>query len=290
MINWAKQTTTSTASPFTLSDATGFVPLDESPLSANAHVVFTIFDSTNEEYATGYGTVTANTLTVIEYRSFWNGTAYDDTSPSPSWSAGSKDVYLGPTVDIPGFAMPRGFTGGDSGDGIGLFGHPGSNSDTQAMTSDDILAMPGFWVGGFPIDSYNVYTTSASSPAGSSMRAGWYAAHTDGTPGKLLLDMGELDTSVAAGPLSQSFTQTFVPPGWYWVVMCFEENVTLQSYENFAHFGLVHSGATGGRSVVTLRDNTFTYPASMPADLSVASGLTWAESATPGPTIWFEEA
>jgi hypothetical protein len=215
--NWTKATTTTTGTgTLTLSAVAGF-PLPSNVFGVNSYVQYSLLD-VNGSKESGLGTVGAsNTLARTRIFSTWDGTTYNDVTPSAlNLSAGTHQVFITPLVD--GFfeplTAPTTFAAAGANRYVASAHFYGSYVSTSLVLGT-LYGVP------FRLDCAGVLTHMGvwvnTAGAGSQILVGLYGVNPDGSPGKLLATTSTpLDSTSTGLKMNAIATQIKLKPGWYW--------------------------------------------------------------------------
>ena len=246
--NFVEETTTSIAGTggngaVTLTAVTGRPRFSTVFGTQATDIRYVIEDTTNGKFEVGIGSVASNVLTRTRPQVTWDGTTYDDSTPSAyafgsTPASGDVRVRLAATAES---AAPI---------------VPGVN--TTLSTTDDFLRdypITGS-ANGFPSGSSEVATASreyysiyrldvagqlqgigldvVTSVASSSIKLALYPVKPNGLPGQKLLDFNTIP-SATTGQKSDTATSTWTPagpmwltPGWYYIGWICEGAISLR--------------------------------------------------------------
>lgn len=229
--DYVEETTTSIAGTsgdgaVTLTQITG-LPRFSTVLGTSARVVeYIIEDTVNLYFEKGYGSVSSNVLTRTQPRVTWNGTTYDDTSPSAlqfgsSPTSGNIRIRMGALSDSFESAVMT-YTSFSGGFDLGLIcgditgGAP--NSGGFGLNSENWF--PYLWRGVNPIDQFAV--TAPVSNTGRSVKWALAEVTSSSLPGRILIQFGAIsyNTSGVKTVSSSSFTPSGdikLPIGHYYM-------------------------------------------------------------------------
>lgn len=206
-------TTTSGTGDLTLAAVAGRPRFDD--VGVGEVVPYAMKDGNNWEWA--MGTVGAsNTLVRSTILATYVSGVYDNTSPTAITLSGSQaDVYLSPLSDAISPTLPV-VSGAFGRKGILSSAWSTYPSGSIGVTANRLYLIP------FKVDALcdvnGFYIDMATAGAASTIaRLGLYRIKADGQPGDLIIETGDIDTSVTALVLSPAVNQTRIKPGWYYV-------------------------------------------------------------------------
>lgn len=255
--DWVRASATGSAGALTLSPVSGYSSFVEAFGSGSiaVPVEYSVYDSAGN-FERGYGMLTGSTgvlarSTVIRTRTaagvLGSGTALT--------FSGAVTVEVGPNSGsfpqvVPAVWQPG---GNRSGEWLtsGLAPLAGitraissSVSSGQGYAGDYFI--PYLWLGGRPIAKAGIFVTTAAA-AGATARIGIYAPQMDGTrkdsasgwspsthapgqPGPLIAEFTgttQIDVATTGLKYVTLATPLWLPPGWYWAVLCASAAITV---------------------------------------------------------------
>ena len=255
--------------------------------SQNTTVRYVIEDTVNKKFEQGIGSVASNVLTRTRPQVTWDGSAWDDSTPSPlqfgsSPTSGNIKVRLSATVEDRMAAMP--------GQNATIAGD--SSWRDYPITNNCVWANSG---GGTALtaarEHYTAYCLNASgllvgaqfevttAASGTSMKWALYAIGHDGLPGAKIVDfvttsVGStgVKTDTATGSWSPA-GPVWLPAGWYAIGFLPESTPALRGFSSHTAqisrtpFGR-HSGYGYGNTVYVAGN----YSTGLPATPSLSGG------------------
>ena len=259
--------------------------------SGSRLVSYTVLEFTDSSRATiaksetGVGSINLSTgvLTRTVPRLTWNGTTYNNTTPSAlafgstpdniritcgphSWRAdGSSPFYR---ITSPSSAFRSFHTIGYSA---------GSNNTVQANLETYV---PHYWAGG-AFDGYAIWLDQASATGPSGLKVAIYEVSSDGGPGAMLVDMQSTPLDIRNGGTTGVFVSAtlaapvYLPPGWYYVAMLAQvtAGVRGQSITFHSVYTPLGSYPNGGGTPITFATRSGSYASGLadPANFSGAA-------------------
>lgn len=219
-------TTTSGTGTVTLSAVTGRPRFSDS--GVGTLVPYAIKDGNNWEW--GIGKVSAsNTLARTKITATLVSGTYDNTSPTAiTLSGSSADVYLSPISGAHPVSFRR--LASDSGRKGFYPSHIATApSGTLALAADRLYLFPiriddNFSLTGAFVDM------NTSGAASTKARIGIYRMDENGQPAEVLVETGDIDTSVAAAVLSGSWSEINLSPDWYFIGLVCSGTPTVVAY------------------------------------------------------------
>jgi hypothetical protein len=246
--DYIEETTTSIAGTggngaVTLTQITGLPRFSTAFGTSARFVEYAIEDTVNLYFERGLGNVSSNVLTRTQPRVTWNGTTYDDTSPSAlafgsSPASGNIKIRMAPMADsavpppawhtssLTGSAYDLGLTCGD------IVGGPDSS---RGFGLDSETWFPFLWLGTREIDQFAL--RAPSSNTGRSVKFCLSEVNSSKLPGRKLLDFGAISfntsgtKTVSSGSFSPS-GDAKLPVGHYYIGMIADGSVDVNCVEN----------------------------------------------------------
>ena len=204
----------------------------------------------------------------------------DDTSAS----AHSSGAVIRPTIAAVDLAEPNahlnavsgvhGFANFGSFGGYGIPSGDCSLGTTKLLVANQIYYMPFVVFNSVTVTELMVYIATGGT-AGAKNRLSIYKANTDGTPGALVLDAGEIAVSTTGAKLITGLSQTLTS-GLYLLRVHTDGSATQPTY-GFWTGGLFFGGAAYFQSAAS------GYIAQ--ADFTQNAGRTYAVAETPGQSV-----
>jgi len=194
-------------------------------------VRYVIEDTVGKKFETGIGSVASNVLTRTKVQLTWDGTTYDDTTPSAiafgsTPTSGNIRVRISATAEIVAPVIPSVNTtiAGDSN----WRDYPITNiADWTGAGTGEALTADREYYTCYRLDSagllsgiqFEVTTAQASS----NMKTALYSVGSNGLPGAKIVDFNVLattttgfDTDTTTGTWSPAGTP-WLTPGWYYI-------------------------------------------------------------------------
>lgn len=271
LANWVKESTATTGTG-TLSlggAASGFVPFSAAFATGDL-VLYTIEDGNNRE--TGIGTLTSGSpWTLARTRPMETLVAgtYSNATPSAISLSGSATVGISAArqsimpelqsapIKSGDYFIPANFSGysTSTGKGGGEF-----TAQSGRITLTPMLLLT-------PTKISAIGASLAGASAGGLFRVGIYSAKSDGSPGSLLVDSGDLSTSSAVAVFATLGSPLWLPAGNYFSADAVN-NTTATA--NCARGASINNrfGGTGGATGQTrpYYDQTYgAFPSTLPA-------------------------
>lgn len=232
--NFVEETTTSIAGTggngaVTLTAVTGR-PRFSTVFGTQATTVrYVIEDTTNGKFETGVGVVSANVLTRTRPQVTWDGTTYDDSTPSPlafgsAPASGNVRVRISATAESQGVVIPGAnrSIGGDSWRDYQITNSVGWDNNGGGASL------------GANVEYYTCYENAAAglldgiqfdvvTGASGSMKLALYSVGANGLPASKIVDFNVanvattgLKTDTATGTWGPA-GGVWLPPGWYYI-------------------------------------------------------------------------
>jgi len=224
-------TTTSGTGAVTLLAVSGRPRFSE--LGVGALVPYAIKDGSNWEW--GFGKVAAsNTLERTRPTATLVSGTMDTSTPSAiTLSGGSADVYLSPIAGANSVGFRR--LGADGGRKGMYSPHVASQpSSTLALAAERLYLFPFRIDDAFTLSGAFIDMNTAGA-ASTKARIGIYRMDENAKPAEVLLETGDIDTSVAAAVLSGAWTASCLPPDWYFVGLVCSGTPTMVAFPSSAN-------------------------------------------------------
>lgn len=232
--DYIRETTTSIAGSsgdgaVTLTQATGY-PRVSTAFGTNAKVVrYVIEDTVNHYFESGIGSCASNVLTRTRPQITWNGTTWDDSTPSPlafgsTPTSGNIVIRLAPTAEAqaPNIVVRQATVAGDTNwrdydiSAVVTFGNNGTGYTATADREQYVYhktEIAGLLTG----IQYEVTANVALS----NIKVALYEIGTDGLPGTKIVDFVTtattttgIKTDTATGSWNPA-VPVWLTPGWY---------------------------------------------------------------------------
>ena len=301
--NYIEETTTSIAGAggigaVTLTAVSGLPRFSSAFGTQTTTVRYVIEDTVNKTMETGTGAVSSNVLTRVRPQITWNGTTYDDSTPSPlafgaSPTAGNIKIRIAATAESQGVVMPGFITGSITGRDATwgeypLSAHmaPWSNAGSNSTFSANSMRyqyvqfdQAGLLTG--------VQVDCTAPGVASIVKHGLYPVRHDGYPGALICTFNDFDcaatgikTDTAVGTWSIA-GGVWMTPGWYvWGFKSGGNVVGLRVFSNAnsAAFGKTPVGRTssyaGYKGLIAGESSPFGDPLPAQPDMTGAAIAT----------------
>lgn len=229
------------------------------------------------------GTVRAgNTLDLDNVVATYVGGIHDNTSPERiTLSGGQVDVWLAPIAEVVSPGMP--IVSSVYGRKALLSPHWSTYpSGTLTVIADLLYVIPFKVDSAYDINGFHIDMNTAGA-AGTKARIGLYRIKADGQPGSLVVESGDIDTSVAPTVLTAPVTQTRIEPGWYYLGFVNSGTPTYQAYPSSV-YGMSPLGLDGANSAmlpIQIIYKTIAGWSSLPTDPVTFTRLTPGQAAIP---------
>lgn len=228
--NWVSQTTTTTGTGnLTLSSVSGF------PTFANVFPVGKRFryailtDSAGLPLEEGIGYLSDSTTLVRERPSAtFNGATYDNSAPSAlNLSAGTYRVICTGTAGSLASSMPA--VQGSFGSKVVLPEGLSMGNNSRSLAANEPVGSCLYWDCEKEVVQLACDVTVAGGTGSDRIQIGVYDLKADGTPGDLLMRTGDIAVnSTGFKTAALAGGDSFLPPGWYWWVICSSVNATVR--------------------------------------------------------------
>lgn len=215
------ETTTTGTGALTLTSVSGWPSYDDVfGTSATFMVDYTIHDASGVPIEGGVGSVVL--LTMVLTRTLpqwtWNGTTYDDTSPSAlSLASGTKTVICAPSASTFLAGLPFMSTLGDNLGATPLYAY--ASITTYGLGHQRVEYFPVPIVKPGPIDRISIRCTTGYTGGSSSLHASLFQVGSDGRPGARTIDFGSLGSLTAATLTSTPTTAVHHNTGYIYVAL-----------------------------------------------------------------------
>lgn len=239
--NRVKETTTTTGTGnLTLAGAATNFETFNSAFGLNRRFSYFIIDATNNVWESGIGYLSGTTTLVRE-------TVLDNSSNTTTaltLSAGTKDVICSPNENllIPALSSIR----NPSSLGKLLIpfnlGTPEGNSVT--VTANRLYLRPVLYLQGGLVSALKTYVGTAV--ASSKARMGLYELASDGAPGRLILESGDINTGGTGMLSAAAVANARVRPGWYYLAIVASGAVAFNPYETLNYNTALTPAGTSG--------------------------------------------
>lgn len=246
--NFVEETTTSIAGTggngaVTLTAVTGR-PRFSTVFGTQATTIrYVIEDTTSGKFETGVGVVSANVLTRTRPQVTWDGTTYDDSTPSPlafgsTPASGNVRVRMAATAEsqAPVFGGVQSVASGDSWKDYPFSSHfiqnNGNGNALDAVVADREYYLPHRFEQAGLITGIQAEVTAAI--AASNYKLALYSCGHDGLPSRKIVDFATQSgatTGVKADTATGSWSPAqpvWITPGWYYVGFIASAAITMR--------------------------------------------------------------
>lgn len=212
--NRVKETTTTTGTGnLTLAGAATNFETFNSAFGLNRRFGYFIVDATNNVWEAGIGYLSAATTLVRE-------TVLDNSSNTTTaltLAAGTKDVICSPSENllIPGLPTIR--NPNSLGKVMLPFNLEAAQGNAVTVTADRLYLVPVLYLQAGLVSAMKVYVSTAV--ASSKARMGLYEMASDGAPGRLILESGDITTTTTGMLSAAALANARVRPGWYYLAL-----------------------------------------------------------------------
>ena len=301
--NYVEETTTSIAGTsgdgaVTLTAITG-IPRFSTVFGTQATAFrYVIEDTINKKFETGIGSVSSNVLTRTSPQITWDGSTYDDSTPSPiafgsSPTSGDIKIRMSAVAEsqgatMPGFGKSSDFTGRDAtwGD-YPLSGHVTPWSNAGASTNAGTTLNFQYYRLDYAGLLSGVQVDCTGGVAGRSLIHGLYSIGANGLPNSRIVGFNDLDcstTAVKTDTTTSTWTTSapvWLTPGWYAYGFCMSNTgANLRMFTNSASntFSVTPIGRTstyaGWKGMLNTTENATTGPVPAVPSLAGAAANT----------------
>lgn len=209
---------------------------------------YVIEDTINKKFETGIGSVAANVLTRTRPQITWDGTTYDDSTPSPlqfgaTPTTGNIKIRMAATSEDRGANLP-GTNSTVAGDAswrdypISAATEWANGGAGYTLTVDRELYEPYYLPIAGLLGGYQFDVTTAV--AASNLKSALYSCASDGLPGAKIVDFVTTATS-STGLKTDTATGSWTPagpiwltPGWYYMGVITGNAIALRASPNGA--------------------------------------------------------
>lgn len=179
----------------------------------------------------------------------------------------SNPVYGSTTEDHPGYISGYYYTPSIGGATLG----------NAALVANSIYFMPIFIAKAITINRIGI-VIQGTGVAGNNIRLGLYSNGSNGLPGTLIVDAGNIDCST--GGNKEAVINATLQPGWYWVAVGTNSAPTVSTFSSLACQTILGKTSFDVTNSGSLRFTTFTYgalPSNAPSSFvnSLNFILTW---------------
>lgn len=203
---------------------------------------YVIEDTVNGYFEQGIGSVSSNVLTRSVPRVTWNGTAYDDTNPSPlafgsTPTSGNVKIRLAPLADAFVQSVPfHNSTASNIQDAGMMCGSMCIGaSGNHTMTANLEYWFPFLWLGAGEMIQFALRVSTLA--AGTNIKACLNEVNSSGSPGQKLIDFGSVSggsagfkaTTPGFWTVTNSAKQA---PGYYYVGLISDGTPTISAVSN----------------------------------------------------------
>lgn len=194
-------------------------------------VRYVIEDTVNKKFETGIGSVSSNVLTRTRPQVTWDGTTYDDSTPSPiqfgsTPTSGNIKIRMAATAEHQVSAMPGINLTIAGGDPNWQYYRPSAAFPIRNLTGRTLVADREYYqayllnhAGLLEGIQFNVTGAVASS----NIKSALYSIGSNGFPSLKIVDFGAIDTTTT-GLKTNSTPSGWTPagspwltPGWYYI-------------------------------------------------------------------------
>lgn len=296
--NFVEETTTSIAGTsgdgaVTLTQITSTPRFSTALGSGDVVVRYTIEDTVSKKFETGVGIISANVLTRTDPQVTWDGTTWDDTSPSPlqfgaTPTSGDVRIRLAPTAEGVFAEVPRQSTlGSDTWVRYRKSAHMQNHANGQehVLTAD--------------VEYYNLYRLdnagqldgfrieSTTGQAGGNVKAALYSLGATGLPTRKIVQFNTISVATS-GVKSDTTTSTWSPagpimltPSWYAIGLISNVGLKIRAL-NFGQRG--YYGTPFGRHGYYGEASALSVAGSYASGMPTTPSLGSASLITPGGT------
>lgn len=273
--NWVKEETTTTGTgTLTLSAVTGW-PRFADVFPVGEEVSYAILNSDGSPIEAGIGTMGAsNTLERTQIDATYSSGVYDNTAPTAaSLASGTKTVIASPiarTLVVAGTSV----NANAASRYVASSHYQASGGSTVTFGGANRCYYSPFLLA-FGIEITGLIAHVATAVASSNFRIGLYRVASNGAPGALLIETGDLSGATTGDKGSGSVTRRFLAPGWYYSAIA--SNATISFSANRMEglptpMGHASVNATYSQGYETLAGGWTALPATAASSLTLATG------------------
>lgn len=287
LANWVRQTTvTSGTGDLTIAAVSGYPTFSDEFVVGQPFYYALVKDSDGAPVEVGIGKLSSATVlqrtTVLQT---FDG-SFNNAPSGPVNLSGTHRVLCAGTMQQGGVTAFPGITSVASLRAAVLYPHV-AGANTKALVANAPMIVSGrLDASGKGVSALGVNVSTLGGTGTNKMRIGVYSVNTDGSPGALVAETGDMATNTT-GLKSASLVggKKNIPPGWYYFVLLSDVGVTLSAGSTsvtaqVSPLGMVNASTPAIMGNCASVGSGWT---SMPASITISS--VWGLGSEVAPTI-----